>query len=238
MSRAIHVRSISESDRKELQNLLSSENRSLAKRARIILLSAQGKTLREIAKEVGLHYQNVRKWVHRFIASGIPGLEHRGKGKSKNVKHPPDIKQRIAAIAATDPRDLRQPFDTWSLPKLKAYLIKKKIVSHISIETIRRVLIANNVDWRRGEYWLKVRGGTEQEPQGSVMVNLREGGFGNGGVTVSFDRQGYATIADGPPDSSDGFELIAEQSVKQATQIHAYYTPGSQEMRIRFYKRH
>jgi len=52
------------------------------KRARIVLLAAEGRSTRSIAKEVGVQPRIVSKWRHRFADHGLAGLEnrpHRGK---------------------------------------------------------------------------------------------------------------------------------------------------------------
>jgi hypothetical protein len=44
-------------------------------RARVVLKRADGKTLSEIAKTVGLQRRIVRKWLERFIKKRLAGLE-------------------------------------------------------------------------------------------------------------------------------------------------------------------
>ncbi len=43
--------------------------------ARIVLAAADGATNTEIAAEVGVHVDTVRKWRRRFVAGGLPGLD-------------------------------------------------------------------------------------------------------------------------------------------------------------------
>src|ERR1700749_264314 len=55
------------------------------KRARIVLLAAEGRSTRSIAKEVGVQPRIVSKWRHRFADHGLPGLEnrpHRARSRS------------------------------------------------------------------------------------------------------------------------------------------------------------
>src|ERR1700750_775440 len=52
------------------------------KRARIVLLAAEGRSTWSIAEEVGVQPRIVSKWRHRFADHGLAGLEnrpHRGK---------------------------------------------------------------------------------------------------------------------------------------------------------------
>lgn len=46
----------------------------LAKRARAMLLLADGQTFAATARQVGLRERHVRKWALRFVAQGIEGL--------------------------------------------------------------------------------------------------------------------------------------------------------------------
>lgn len=46
----------------------------LVKRASIVLLAADGKLNRNIAEQVGLHYNNVATWRNRFLAA-LPTLQ-------------------------------------------------------------------------------------------------------------------------------------------------------------------
>jgi hypothetical protein len=46
----------------------------LAKRARAILLLAEGHTFAATARQVELRERNVRKWALRFLSSGLEGL--------------------------------------------------------------------------------------------------------------------------------------------------------------------
>ena len=45
----------------------------LAQRAKVILLSEQGRPLSEISQKSGLSCQNCSKWRKRFLLLGLPG---------------------------------------------------------------------------------------------------------------------------------------------------------------------
>jgi hypothetical protein len=54
----------------------------LARRAKIILLRADGLALSEIARRLGMGRRMVRKWLRRFINKRIPGLSDKpGRGR-------------------------------------------------------------------------------------------------------------------------------------------------------------
>src|SRR6266700_1704829 len=67
------------------------------KRARIVLLAADGRSTRSIAKEVGVQPRIVSRWRHRYADRGLGGLQDKPRpGK------PPML------LASTSPR-LRRP---------------------------------------------------------------------------------------------------------------------------------
>ncbi|MEN6643461.1 MAG: helix-turn-helix domain-containing protein [Armatimonadia bacterium] len=57
-----------------------------ARRARIILLSAQGRTAAEICRMLGCAGQTVNSWRRRFLKSGVTGLQN-----ATTTRQPPRI---------------------------------------------------------------------------------------------------------------------------------------------------
>lgn len=54
----------------------------LARRARVLLLLADGRSLKDAANIAGLTVRNARKWVRRFLTLGIDGLHDQpGRGR-------------------------------------------------------------------------------------------------------------------------------------------------------------
>ena len=72
---AIFVRPITEEERAQLESLCRRRTGSagLARRAAIILRSAQGEWVPAIASGLGLFHGTVRKWIRRFTDSGLEG---------------------------------------------------------------------------------------------------------------------------------------------------------------------
>src|SRR5712691_11846290 len=60
----------------------------LAKRARAILLLADGQTFAATAHQVGLRERHVRKWALRFVAQGLDGLSDKKRPGRKPVFSP------------------------------------------------------------------------------------------------------------------------------------------------------
>jgi transposase len=61
---------------------------ALAKRARAMLLLADGHTFAATARQVELRERHIRKWVLRFVAQGIEGLHDKKRPGRKPVFSP------------------------------------------------------------------------------------------------------------------------------------------------------
>src|SRR6201997_2300089 len=72
-AREVHL---SRKDRKVLEARCRAPStpQSDVKRAQIVLLAAEGRSTRSIAKEVGVQPRIVSKWRHRFADHGLAGL--------------------------------------------------------------------------------------------------------------------------------------------------------------------
>src|ERR1700740_3100262 len=84
------------------------------KRARIVLLAADGRSTRSIAKEVGVQPRIVSLWRHRYADHGLEGLQ----GKPRPGKQPIYTKttdKRILKLLDKPPPD---GFARWSGPLL------------------------------------------------------------------------------------------------------------------------
>ena len=65
-----------------------------ARRARILLLLADGVTITDIAATVGMSRPHVYKWVQRFMQAGVEGLADKpGRGHRRVPHHPPLLEQ-------------------------------------------------------------------------------------------------------------------------------------------------
>jgi CRP-like cAMP-binding protein len=62
----------------------------LARRARLLLLLADGMTITEAAATVGLSRRHTYKWIHRFVQEGLEGLVDKpGRGQRPGPRQYP-----------------------------------------------------------------------------------------------------------------------------------------------------
>ena len=96
-AREVHL---SRKDRKVLEACCRSQmtlQRDL-KRARIVLLAADGRSTRSIAKEVGVQPRIVSLWRHRYADQGLEGLQDKPRpGKQRVPKRSPSSRMAGAA---------------------------------------------------------------------------------------------------------------------------------------------
>lgn len=71
--------SLSKEQREILEGLLRRQKTpvGLAKRARAMLLLAEGERFNQTSERVGLGERHLRKWARRFIEQGVEGLQER-----------------------------------------------------------------------------------------------------------------------------------------------------------------
>lgn len=138
----------------DLQHLLRSRSApaGVQRRASLIWELAAGSSLAEASETVGLHYTNAHRWVRRFLASGVKGLNDGARSGRPRAYHP-EATTEILKVATAHPQDLGLGFTTWSLPKLEEYLRQRSGSKHWARSTIRRRLRAAGLRYRAGQTW-------------------------------------------------------------------------------------
>jgi transposase len=126
-----------------------------ARRAKIVLLSNQGLTAREIAARLDCNERTALKWIGRFNRHGVAGLEEGPREGRPHVYGPEDVGAVIQA-ALTPPQGLGLPFASWTLDRLVAYLKEEKGVG-IGRTRVAEVLSAEGLRWRKQEGWFDER---------------------------------------------------------------------------------
>lgn len=149
----VYVRSLTIAEGKKVQSILRrSKDRVAMRRAQVVALSGQGMRVAEIARAVCLTEEYVRGLIRRFNLEGTALFSPAG-WKGRPVEFTEELQVEIVECALCPPRVLRQPFNRWSLEKLKAYLVQARIVKSISIETLRTILHKHSVRLQRTKTW-------------------------------------------------------------------------------------
>jgi transposase len=149
----LYARDLSASEGQQIQRILRrSKSRIKVRRGQVILASNQGYKVPAIAELVHYSEHHVRAVIKDFNECGLKALEPKSRS-GRPTEFTEDDKAFIAETAQCPPDLLDCPFKRWSLEKLREYLIKEKIISSISIETLRTILREKKVKLRRTKTW-------------------------------------------------------------------------------------
>jgi hydrogenase-4 transcriptional activator len=142
MQAADCVRPLSENERQQLSEWAANGKREESWRAKVVLLSAEGKSVADISKVLGFHSSNVKKWVRRFNEQGLDGIAARKRGPrpGPKPKFSSDQIEKILQLASLDPSSLGLSFKRWTAPRLASAAVERGIVERISRVTVRRIL--------------------------------------------------------------------------------------------------
>lgn len=146
---------LADDDRSELERRVRAHltAQRVARRARIILLCAEGRPIRQIGIEVGMDQHQVGMWRRRFIAEGLDGLEDQPRsGRPRRIGH--DERMKLAAVATSE-KDDNDPITAWTHQDLADSLTDDGIP--ISASQVGRILKAMNLDVARVRGWLNRR---------------------------------------------------------------------------------
>ncbi|WP_456154490.1 IS630 family transposase [Streptomyces mirabilis] len=123
------------------------------RRAIVVLMSAQGQTVKDITMLMQVGEDYVRDVIHAFNERGFDALNPKWNGgRAKTISD--EAREHICLIARTSPADWKiTAFSAWSLSKLAEHLIKQKVTTAISRETLRRILREGKVSWKTTTTW-------------------------------------------------------------------------------------
>jgi transposase len=122
------------------------------RRSQMILLSAQGMDVAQIAKVAFTSADRVREVIHNFNDDGFDSLLPRYAGGRPPTFTLPE-RREIKKIALSRPVDHGLPFSTWSLTKLAEFLVAEGVVDDISHEGLRAVLKDEGVSFQVIKTW-------------------------------------------------------------------------------------
>jgi transposase len=122
-------------------------------RARIVLAAAEGAANTEIAAQVGVHVDTVRKWRRRFATAGLPGLEDRPRSGRRRAFTAVQVAE-VKVLACTLPAETGQPLSRWSSTELASEVITRGIAETISAATVRRWLAADAIKPWQHRSWI------------------------------------------------------------------------------------
>lgn len=161
--RLLFARRLTRNERDAIYQLI--DNKEIGYRALIIALSYEGQEIREIARKLNMHSDNVRKWIRKFNEQGLRCLHSKAGRKQKFHK---SVEKKLLRIAIAKPHKLNLPFSSWSLRKLE-YYAKKKLGINISYVQIGKILSKYGLRFRKARRKLV----SEDPEYGAKMARIR-----------------------------------------------------------------
>lgn len=124
---------------------------SIVERAKIILLSYQGKNDAEISRELKVDYKTVRLWIQRVLDLGVKeGLVDKSRsGRPQNISA--ESRAWIISLACMKPKDIDYPHEIWTQRLLVKHIRENCIkeghpdLSKINQGTISKILNASKI---------------------------------------------------------------------------------------------
>jgi transposase len=145
----IRVREITNDEGRRLLQIVRRSSGSVVRwrRAQMVLLSAQGMDVAQIAKVAFTSPDRVRAVLHNFNDDGFDSLAPKYSGGRPPTFTLPE-RREIKKIALSRPVDHDLPFSTWSLTKLAEFLVAEGVVDDISHEGLRLILREEGVSFQ------------------------------------------------------------------------------------------
>ncbi|HMK62887.1 MAG TPA: IS630 family transposase [Acidimicrobiales bacterium] len=109
------------------------------RRAQVVDMSRRGYSAPEIAEALDATSDWVRGVIHDFNTIGLEALVPAWSGgRPRTITT--EMRARIVEVVDSHPQELGEPYATWSLSTLRAYLLKTAAVRTISKERLRVIL--------------------------------------------------------------------------------------------------
>lgn len=157
--RTPRVIELSAEERTQLERMTRSQTvaAGLARRARIIVLAADGMPLGQIATLVGVDRNTVRVRLDRFRQERLKGLPDRPRA-GRPPRFTLAVIMYLVRLACELPHQRGRSLSLWTCSDLARQLVRDQIVAAISSRTVQRLLAARRLKPWRWRYWLHPKG--------------------------------------------------------------------------------
>ena len=151
MKPLLFVRSLTDEERQRLEAGLRSQDAFVLKRCQVLLASAEGKTVPQIAQTFGYALESIRHVLHAFNQEGMEALTRKSnRPKSAQPILDEERRQRVKALLEQSPRRFDKETSTWTLPLLAQVSFEQGITPRLlDADTLGVALKRLDIHWRR-----------------------------------------------------------------------------------------
>jgi transposase len=145
----IYVRSLTDAEHTELKRMTRQEVGRVSQRAQMILLSAQRRTVPEIASLFAIRRSRVRYWIRQFEAAGPAGLYDAPRsGRPRKVT--PPVEAALLNLLVQDPQAVDpQYLATFWTTAMLVLALAAQVGLTVARSTLRLTLHRLRLRWRR-----------------------------------------------------------------------------------------
>jgi transposase len=175
----LRVRELENDDGNRLLRIVRRASGSVVtwRRAQMVLLSAQGMDVGQIARVAFTSPDRVRAVINNFNDDGFESLYPKYAGGRPPTFTLPQ-RQAVKKVALSRPADHGLPFSTWSLSKLAEFLVAEGVVDDISHEGLRDLLRKEGVSFQVIKTW-KTSNDPDYEAKKNRVLGLYDIADGN-----------------------------------------------------------
>src|SRR3990172_7408983 len=135
-----------------LKQARQGKNAVVRHRAMLLFASFQGQSVTQIAAMFRASAIHVAALIHDFNERGFACLDPRwGGGRPRRID--PGQGTEIVKAALARPSDRGEPFTSWSLSKLRDYVVRASIVPAISSSQLWRILHRAGIRFQHHKTW-------------------------------------------------------------------------------------
>ncbi len=156
MQQPLFVRALRESEGRQLAAGLRSPDAFVLRRCQIVLASARGEHVPQIARALGCSEQCVRNGIQAFDARGPGALERRStRPLTRRAAFASTPAEQLRALLHQSPRNFGLATSLWTLELAAKVSFDQGLTpQQVSGETVRATLRRLGVKWKRAKQWI------------------------------------------------------------------------------------
>jgi transposase len=146
----LKIRELTLEEKQYLKQQLKNSKSFVKDRARILYLSLEGKTVKEICKKLGFYRSKVEAILKQFNIHGLNIFQRKTSlGKPRRITS--EQRALILQYVNTDPWLLNVHYTNWSHKKLSEYAKTQGIV--VSPSQVGRIILQDEIDYKKKTPW-------------------------------------------------------------------------------------
>ncbi len=148
----LYARPLIDEERQQVERLLRSSDAVTHRRARIVLLSTEGRRVADIIAATGLCESTVRTTLRAFNRTGVASLPRR-KAPGAKRRLSEAGRAALTELLHTPPSTFGIESALWTAPDLARVAKEQGLAQALSPDTVRREIRRSGKSWKRAKRW-------------------------------------------------------------------------------------